>query len=419
MWYMQILHRKEDVMKSVYLDNNATTSITPEVVTAMMPYLTDIWGNASSVFYEVGQRAEAELSKMRERVAKCIGAKNANEIYFTASGCEADNWAIKGYAFANKRKGNHIITTKIEHHAILGACEFLEKHGFTVTYLDVDSDGLVSAEDVQNAITDDTILISIMTANNEIGSVMPIKEIAEVAKKHKIAFHTDAVQAIGHMNIDVCDLGVDMLSISAHKFHGPKGVGMLYIRNGVRIDNLIHGGGQERGKRAATENLAGIAGLTKALEVATDNLDKNIAHMRIMRDKLIEGIKSSIPYVKLNGPDDERRLCNNVNFSYEFVEGEAILMRLNMQGICASSGSACASGSLDPSHVLLAIGVPHEIAHGSIRFSVSEFTTDEEVNYTLEKLPKIIEGLRAMSPMYEAFEEGRLKSFTEALKEEK
>ena len=399
-------------MKTVYLDNNATTSIKPEVVDAMMPYLTDIWGNASSVFYEVGQKAEKELAIMRESVAKNIGAKNANEIYFTASGCEADNWAIKGYAFANKRKGNHIITTKIEHHAILGACEFLEKHGFEVTYLDVDEFGIVSPEAVREAIKDNTILISVMMANNEIGTIEPIKEIAEVAKAHKIAFHTDAVQAIGHIRVNVEELGVDMLSISAHKFHGPKGVGMLYIKNGTRIDNLIHGGGQERGKRAATENLAGIAGLAKALDIAVSDIDKNMAHMKEMRDRLINGIRERIDYIKLNGPTDERRLCNNVNFSYEFVEGEAILMRLNMRGICASSGSACASGSLDPSHVLLAIGVPHEIAHGSIRFSVSEDTTIEEVDYVLETMPKIIDGLRAMSPMYEAFEDGKLESFT-------
>lgn len=404
-------------MKSVYLDNNATTSIAPEVVDAMRPYLTDIWGNASSVFYETGQKAEEALAELRKSVAANLGAANPNEIYFTASGCEADNWAIKGIAYANKRKGNHIITTKIEHHAILGACEFLEKQGFEVTYLDVDKNGLVSAEDVENAVKDNTILISIMTANNEIGSVMPIKEIAEVAKAHKIPFHTDAVQAIGHMPINVQDLNVDLLSLSAHKFHGPKGVGVLYVRNGVRIENLIHGGGQERGKRAATENLAGIAGLAKALDMAVSNLDKNVAHMTKMRDMLINGIKERIDYIKLNGPDDERRLCNNVNFSYEFVEGESILMRLNMKGIAASSGSACASGSLDPSHVLLAIGVPHEIAHGSIRFSVGEDTTEEEVNYVLDEMPKIIKGLRAMSPMYEAFEEGKLESFTAKLKE--
>lgn len=406
-------------MKTVYLDNNATTSIKPEVVDAMMPYLTDIWGNASSVFYEVGQRAEGELLKLRESVAKNIGAKNANEIYFTASGCEADNWAIKGYAFANKRKGNHIITTKIEHHAILGACEFLEKHGFSVTYLDVDDEGIVTAEDVEAAITDETILISVMTANNEIGTIEPIADIAKVARKHKIAFHTDAVQAIGHIPINVSELDVDMLSISGHKFHGPKGVGVLYIKNGTRIDNLIHGGGQERGKRAATENLAGIAGLAKALDIAVSNIDKNMANMKSMRDRLINGLRERIDYIKLNGPEDDRRLCNNVNFSYEFVEGEAILMRLNMKGICASSGSACASGSLDPSHVLLAIGVPHEIAHGSIRFSVGEDTTEEEIDYVLETMPKIISGLRAMSPMYEAFEDGRIESFTKKYMEEK
>lgn len=402
-------------MKTVYLDNNATTSISPEVVNAMMPYLTDTWGNASSVFYSVGQKAENALAELRENVAKSIGAAKPNEIYFTASGCEADNWAIKGIAFAHKRKGNHIITTRIEHHAVLGACEFLEKNGFEVTYLDVDKEGLVTPEQVEAAITDKTILITIMTANNEIGTIEPIKEIAEVAKKHKVIFHTDAVQAIGHMPINVQDLGVDMLSLSAHKFHGPKGVGMLYIRNGVRIENLIHGGGQERGKRAATENLAGIAGLAKGLEIAVANLEQNMAHMKKMRDKLMNGLLERIDYVKLNGPRDERRLCNNVNISYEFVEGESILMRLNMRDICASSGSACASGSLDPSHVLMAIGVPHEIAHGSIRFSVGEDTTDEEIDYVLEQMPKIIDGLRAMSPMYEEFEEGKLESFTKNL----
>ncbi|MCH5211485.1 MAG: cysteine desulfurase NifS [Oscillospiraceae bacterium] len=402
-------------MKTVYLDNNATTSISPEVVDAMMPYLTDIWGNASSVFYSVGQKAETALAELRESVAKSIGAARSNEIYFTASGCEADNWAIKGIAFAHKRKGNHIITTKIEHHAVLGACEFLEKNGFEVTYLDVDKDGFVTPEQVEAAIKDNTILITIMTANNEIGTIEPIKEIAEVAKNHKVIFHTDAVQAIGHMPINVQELGVDMLSLSAHKFHGPKGVGMLYIRNGVRIENLIHGGGQERGKRAATENLAGIAGLAKGLEIAVKNLDSNMAHMKKMRDKLMNGLLERIDYVKLNGPDDERRLCNNVNISYEFVEGESILMRLNMADICASSGSACASGSLDPSHVLMAIGVPHEIAHGSIRFSVGEDTTDEEIDYVLEKMPQIIDRLRAMSPMYEEFEEGKLESFTKNL----
>jgi len=396
----------DDNMNSVYMDNNATTSLKKEVLDAMLPYYTDIYGNASSKFYKIGRDAEQALYKLRESVAKSIGAANVNEVYFTGSGCEADNWAIKGIAFANKAKGNHIITSKIEHHAILGTCEYLEKHGFEVTYLDVDEYGFVTAEAVENAITDKTILISIMTANNEIGTIEPIKEIAEVAKKHKVIFHTDAVQAIGHMKIDVQELGVDMLSLSAHKFHGPKGVGMLYIRNGVRIDNLIHGGGQERGKRAATENLAGIAGLAKALEIAVSDLDENIARMKKMRDRLIEGIRNNIPYCRLNGPEDEGRLCNNVNFSFKYIEGESILMMLDMKGVAASSGSACASGSLDPSHVLLAIGLPHEIAHGSLRLSVGEETTEEEVDYVIEVLPAIVQRLRDMSPLYEGVEKG-------------
>lgn len=384
----------------VYMDNNATTSLDKRVLEEMLPFYTDIYGNASSKFYQVGREAESAVLSIRERVAKQLGAKT-NEIYFTASGCEADNWAIKGIAFANKEKGNHIITSKIEHHAILSACEFLEKHGFSVTYLDVDGEGKVCPTDVENAITDKTILVSIMTANNEIGTIQPIVEIAKVCKEKKVLFHTDAVQAIGHMKIDVTELGVDMLSLSAHKFHGPKGVGVLYIRNGVRIDNLIHGGGQERGKRAATENVAGMAGLCKALELVNEKLDENIAHMKAMRDKLIKGIIERIPYCRLNGPEDESRLCNNVNFSFRYIEGESILMMLDMHGIAASSGSACASGSLDPSHVLLAIGLPHEIAHGSLRLSVGEDTTEEEVDYVLETLPPIIERLRLMSPLYE------------------
>lgn len=393
-------------MNSVYMDNNATTSLKKEVLDAMLPYYTDIYGNASSKFYKIGRDAEQALYKLRESVAKSIGAANANEVYFTGSGCEADNWAIKGIAFANQKKGNHIITSKIEHHAILGTCEYLEKHGFEVTYLDVDEYGFVTPEAVEAAITDKTILISIMTANNEIGTIEPIKEIAEVAKKHKIIFHTDAVQAIGHMPVNVQELGVDMLSLSAHKFHGPKGVGMLYIRNGIRIDNLVHGGGQERGKRAATENLAGIAGLSKALEIAVADLDKNIEHCRKMRDRLIEGIRKNIPYCRLNGPENEGRMCNNVNFSFQYVEGESILMMLDMKGVAASSGSACASGSLDPSHVLIAIGLPHEIAHGSLRLSVGEDTTEEEVDYIIEVLPPIIQRLRDMSPLYEGVEKG-------------
>ena len=384
----------------VYMDNNATTSLDKSVLQEMLPYYTDIYGNASSKFYEVGRAAEKAVLEIRERVARQLGAKT-NEIYFTSSGCEADNWAIKGVAFANREKGNHIITSKIEHHAILSACEFLEKHGFDVTYLDVDSEGKVNPEDVSKAITDKTILVSVMTANNEIGTIEPVAEIAEICKEKKVIFHTDCVQAIGHMPINVVDLGADMLSISAHKFHGPKGVGVLYIRNGVRIDNLIHGGGQERGKRAATENIAGMAGLCKALELANENLDDKIAHMTKLRDRLINGIKEKIPYCRLNGPSDETRLCNNVNFSFQYIEGESILMMLDMHGIAASSGSACASGSLDPSHVLLAIGLPHEIAHGSLRLSVGEDTTEEEVEYVIEVLPAIIERLRMMSPLYE------------------
>lgn len=383
-----------------YMDNNATTSLKKEVLEAMLPYYTEVYGNASSKFYEVGRVAEKANADLHKAVADQIGAK-PNEIYFTASGCEADNWAIKGVAFANKNKGNHIITTSIEHHAILGACEFLERNGFEVTYLPVDEYGRVSPEEVEKAITDKTILVSIMTANNEIGTVEPIAEISKVCKAHKVIFHTDSVQAIGHMKIDVNEMGVDMLSMSAHKFHGPKGVGVLYIKNGVKIDNLIHGGGQERGKRAATENLAGMAGLAKALELANTDLDKKIEHMKYLRDKLIKGISEKIPYSRLNGPTDDTRLCNNVNFSFKYVEGESILMLLDMKGVAASSGSACASGSLDPSHVLLAIGLPHEIAHGSLRLSVGDETTEEEVDYVTEVLPPIIERLRMMSPLYE------------------
>lgn len=384
----------------VYMDNNATTALKKEVLEEMLPYYTEIYGNASSKFYEVGREAEAAVLSIRERVAKQLGAKT-NEVYFTASGCEADNWAIKGAALANEKKGKHIITSAIEHHAVLSACEYLEKHGFRVTYLGVDDEGHVSPADVENAITEDTILVSIMTANNEIGTIEPIREISEVCKRHKVIFHTDAVQAIGHMEINVEDLGVDMLSLSAHKFHGPKGMGVLYIRNGIRIDNLIHGGGQERGKRAATENVAGMAGLAKALEMANTDLDEKVDKMRRLRDKLIAGIEKSVPYARLNGPRDDTRLCNNVNFSFKYIEGESILMLLDMKGIAASSGSACASGSLDPSHVLLAIGLPHEIAHGSLRLSVGEDTTEEEVDYVLETVPPIVERLRMMSPLYE------------------
>lgn len=385
------------------MDNNATTRMSNEVFEAMKPYFTEIYGNASSKFYKTGRLAEAALVGFRERVAKQFGVR-PNEIYFTASGCEADNWAIKGIADAYRDKGNHIITSSIEHHAILGACEFMEKHGFEVTYLPVDEKGRVNPADVEAAITDKTILISVMTANNEIGTIEPICEIAKIAKAHGIVMHTDAVQAMGHMRVNVPELGVDMLSVSAHKFHGPKGVGLLYIRNGVRISNLIHGGGQERGKRAATENLAGIAGMCEALEIANKNLDANVAKMTMLRDKLIDGISSKIPYCILNGATGADRLCNNVNFSFKYVEGESILMLLDMKGVAASSGSACASGSLDPSHVLLATGLPHEVAHGSLRLSVSPETTVEDVDYVIEVLPAIIDRLRKMSPLYEGVE---------------
>lgn len=390
--------------KPVYMDNNATTRMKPEVLAAMLPYYGEIYGNASSRFYETGRKAEKAVADIRQRVAEQLGVK-PNEIYFTASGCEADNWAIKGIADAYRAKGNHIITSSVEHHAILGACEFMEKHGYEVTYLPVDSEGRVNPADVEAAITDKTILISIMTANNEIGTIEPIAEIAKIAKAHGVLMHTDAVQAIGHMPVNAKELGVDLLSLSAHKFHGPKGMGLLYVRNGVRISNLIHGGGQERGKRAATENVAGMAGLCTALEIANRDLDKNTAHMTKMRDRLIEGIKANIPYCRLNGPEGADRLCNNVNFSFQYVEGESILMMLDMKGVEASSGSACASGSLDPSHVLLATGLPHEIAHGSLRLSVSDETTAEDVDYVIEVLPPIIERLRAMSPLFEGVEQ--------------
>ncbi len=384
---------------NVYMDNNATTRMKQEVLDAMLPYYIETFGNASSKFYKTGRDAEQAVYKARETVATAIGAK-VNEIYFTGSGCEADNWAIKGIASAHKAKGNHIITSSIEHHAILNTCHYLEKNGYEVTYLPVGEDGRINPTDVENAIKDTTILISIMTANNEIGTIQPIKEISEIAKSHKVIFHTDAVQAVGHMKVDINDLGVDMLSISGHKFHGPKGVGVLYIKNGIRIDNLIHGGGQERGKRAATENVAGMIGFAKAIELATINLDENMVKMQKMRDRLIDGIQKNVPYCRLNG-SVEHRLCNNVNFSFRYIEGESILMMLDMKGIAASSGSACASGSLDPSHVLLAIGLPHEIAHGSLRLSVSDETTEEEVDYVIDTIPPIIERLRMMSPLYE------------------
>jgi len=381
-------------MNRIYLDNAATTAVAPEVLEAMLPYFTTVYGNPSSI-HATGREAHKAVDQARRQVAAAIGAQ-PQEIYFTAGGSESDNWAIKGTAFAKQSKGNHIITTAIEHHAVLHTCAWLEKHGFEVTYLPVDSDGLVNPADVEKAITDKTILISIMMANNEIGTIEPIKEIGQIARAHKILFHTDAVQAVGAIPVDVNDLGVDMLSMSGHKFHGPKGIGALYIRKGVRIDTLIHGGAQERGLRAGTENLPGIVGIGKAIELATAHLEENAQRMTALRDKLIDGIMERVEDVRLNG-HRTRRLPNNCNVSIRYIEGEAMLLRLDLAGIAASSGSACTSGSLDPSHVLLAIGLPHEIAHGSLRMTLGADTTEEDIDQVLDTLPGIVKNLRDMS----------------------
>lgn len=388
--------------KRIYMDYSATTPVKKEVVDEMLPYFSEGFGNASS-FYDYGHEAKAALEKARERVASLINAEPA-EIFFTAGGSESDNWAIKGAAFELQRKGkgNHIITSKIEHHAVLHTCEYLEKNfGFEVTYLDVDEDGKVNPEDVRKAIKDNTILITIMFANNEIGTIEPIEEIAKVAKENKILFHTDAVQAAGNIPIDVKAMGIDMMSMSSHKIYGPKGIGALYIRKGVKIDNLVHGGAQEKRRRAGTENIPAIVGYGKAAELAKENLENHISELTRKRNRLIEGILEKVPYTKINGSLEDR-LPGNVNFSFEFIEGEGILLLLNHFGISASSGSACTSGSLDPSHVLLSIGLPHEIAHGSLRLTVGDFTTDEDIEYIIETLPGIIERLRSMSPLYEA-----------------
>ena len=382
------------MMDRIYLDNAATTAVSPAVLEAMLPYFSECFGNPSSI-HGTGREAHRAVDTARKQVAAAIGAQ-PQEIYFTAGGSESDNWAIKGTAFAKKNKGNHIITSAIEHHAVLHTCKWLEKQGFEVTYLPVDETGLVSPEDVEKAITDRTILISIMAANNEIGTIQPIAEIGRIAHEHGIAFHTDAVQAIGAVPIDVDRMNIDMLSMSGHKFHGPKGIGVLYIRRGVRLDTLIHGGAQERGQRAGTENLAGIVGIGKAIELAAADLDENAARMTRLRDKLINGILKTIPDVRLNG-HPSLRLPNNCNVSIRYVEGEALLLRLDLAGIAGSSGSACTSGSLDPSHVLLAIGLPHEIAHGSLRLSLGTDTTEDQIDEVLRVLPDIVRDLRAMS----------------------
>lgn len=382
----------------VYLDNAATTPLNEEVLQAMLPFFKEKYGNPSTI-YSIGRESKKAIEDAREQVATALGAQS-KEIFFTGSGTEADNWAIKGVAYANKTKGKHIISSSIEHHAVLHTLEYLEKEGFRVTYLPVDENGLIDPEQVRNAIEPDTILISIMFANNEIGVIQPIADIGKIAKEKKIYFHTDAVQAAGNININVEELSVDLLSISAHKFYGPKGVGALYIRKGVKIGTFMHGGAQERARRASTENVAGIVGMGKALELATQKLDEHTRKLTELRDRTIDEIYKKIPYARLNG-DRNKRLPGNVNFSFEFIEGESLLLMLDMKGIAGSSGSACTSGSLDPSHVLLAIGLPHEIAHGSLRLTFGENNTNEDIDYLMEILPPIVERLREMSPLYE------------------
>ena len=383
--------------KIIYLDNAATTKVAPEVVEAMLPYFTEYYGNPSSV-YELAGISKKAVTEGREKVASVIGA-NPNDIYFTAGGSESDNWALKATYEAYKSKGNHIITTKIEHHAILHTCEWLEKQGAKITYLDVDENGVVDLDQLQKAITPETILISVMAANNEIGTLQPIKEIGAIAKEHGILFHTDAVQAYCQVPIDVDKMHIDMLSISGHKINGPKGIGFLYIRKGVKIRSFIHGGAQERKRRAGTENVPSIVGLGKAVEMAVADMEERTSKEIELRDRMIDAIYKRIPYARLNG-DRTRRLPNNVNFSFQFVEGESMLIMLDMAHICASSGSACTSGSLDPSHVLLAIGLPHEIAHGSLRLTIDRENTEEQVDFILEKLPGLVQRLRDMSPVY-------------------
>ena len=388
-------------MKTTYMDYSATTYVKPEVLDAMMPFFTEKFGNPSS-FYGISRETKMAVDNARAQVAKAINC-DPNEVYFTGGGSEADNWAIKGIATAHMKKGNHIITTKIEHHAVLHTCEFLEKFGFEVTYLDVNEEGFVDLKQLEEAITDKTILVSIMFANNEIGTIQPIKEIGALCREKKVLFHTDAVQAVGSVPVDVKEMNIDLLSLAGHKLYGPKGIGALYIRRGVRIDNLIHGGGQERGRRAGTENIPGVVGLGKAIEIATENIEENRARLTVLRDKLIDGILERIPYARLNGPRGDKRLPGNSNISFEFIEGESILLSLDFEGICASSGSACTSGSLDPSHVLLAIGLPHEKAHGSLRTTLGAASTEEDVENLLNELPPIIERLRNMSPLWYDF----------------
>lgn len=393
-------HQEVNMKKLIYLDNAATTKTSEEVVAAMLPYFTEYYGNPSSVYEFAGESKKA-VSNARRTIAETLGAQE-NEIYFTAGGSEADNWALKATAEAYQNKGKHIITTRIEHHAILHTAEYLEKRGFEITYIGVDENGVVKVDELEKAIRPDTILISVMFANNEIGTIQPIKEIGEIAKKHGILFHTDAVQAYGQLPINVDELHIDMLSSSGHKLNGPKGIGFLYIRKGVKIRSFVHGGAQERKRRAGTENVPGIVGYGKAAEIAAKTMKERTAKEIELRDHLIDRVLAEVPYTRLNGHRTDR-LPNNANFSFQFVEGESLLILLDNNGICGSSGSACTSGSLDPSHVLLAIGLPHEIAHGSLRLTLSAETTLEDIDFVVDCIKQIIERLRSMSPLYEDF----------------
>ena len=400
-------------MRQIYLDHASTTPVRPEVVEAMAPYFTEHFGNPSSI-YPLGQEASDAVAAARESLASLIGA-TPREIFFSSGGTESDNWALKGFARANATKGRHIITSAIEHHAVLHTCEALEREGFEVTYLPVDEHGLVSVEDFKAAIRPNTILASIMFANNEIGTIEPIRELAAAAHEASVVFHTDAVQAFGHEPIDVNELGIDMLSASSHKIYGPKGVGLLYVRRGVKLQNLLDGGQQERGRRGSTENVPGIVGFARAAELAVDELAPEHNRQLALRDHAIRRILAKIPSAKLNG-SWESRLANNVNFSFEFIEGEGMLLQLAARGICVSSGSACTSGSLDPSHVLLAIGLPHEIAHGSLRLTLGRDTTLEDVDFAVDSLKATLQNLRMMSPLYEDFQQGKVESVIERFK---
>ncbi len=387
-------------MKNIYFDNAATTKLDEEVLQEMMRYLKENYGNASSI-YKLGRESKKAVEDSREKIAKVLNCK-PNEIYFTAGGSESDNTAIKGIAKANKSKGNHIITSKIEHPAVLETCKSLEKEGFEVTYISVDENGIINLEELKKSIKDTTILITIMFANNEIGTIQPIEEIGKIAKENNIYFHTDAVQVVGSLKIDVQKLNIDSLSLSGHKFYGPKGIGALYIKSGIKFEKFVDGGHQERNKRAGTENVAGIVGIGKAIELAYNNLDEHNKKIKELRDYYVEQVRLKIPYIKVNG-DIEKRLPGNSNISFRFIEGEGLLLNLDLKEICASSGSACTSGSLDPSHVLLAIGLPHEIAHGSLRITIGKYNTKEEIDYLLENLVEIVGRLRDMSPLYEKF----------------